>query len=172
MTFSEEWMEHAIRLLGGQSDPGNFPDLDARRAVSAAYHALFHHLSSALVSQIAPQADPDAAGRIHRWLDHTEMKKVCREFAAPNLRPPLSDLLGKSASIDMQTVAVSFIDLQSARHSADYDLRYRLSWGEADEFIGIAADAIAAWNRIAPSSESNIFVLSLLPWKKWEMARG
>jgi hypothetical protein len=173
MRFSEELIRHAIRLLGNPPGPlvGSPASVDMRRAVSAAYYALFHHLSEAAVEQIAPYASSQTANRIHRWLDHAEMKKICGEFAAVRLNPPLCDLLGDTASEDMQTLAINFIRLQEARHSADYDLDYPLSWGQAKEFITLAVNAIGAWDRICPSAESNIFVLSLLLWKKWAIVR-
>jgi hypothetical protein len=99
------------------------------------------------------------------------MKKLCREFAAVPLNPPLRDLLGNAASDEMQTVALNFIKLQEARQSADYDLDYQLSWAQAREFVTLAVNAIGAWDKTAPSAESNIFVLSLLLWKKWEKER-
>jgi len=173
VSFAWELIQHAIRL------PGNRPaitvrseqNVDLRRAVSAAYYALFHHLSAAAVLQIAPQVSPRTANRIHRWLDHAEMKKVCREFAAAHLNAPLRELLGPTASADMQIVASNFIKLQEARHSADYDPGYQLGWEEARELIESAVFAYGAWERITPSAESNIFVLSLFLWKKWEVVR-
>jgi uncharacterized protein (UPF0332 family) len=171
--FSEELIQHAIRLLG--NPPGSTTkiasNVDMRRAVSASYYALFHHLSEAAVEQIAPYASTKAANRIHRWLDHGEMKKICREFASPQLNLPLRDLLDGAASEDMQTLAVNFIRLQEARHNADYDLDYQLSWEQAREFIELATHSIGAWNRIAASAEANIFILSLLLWKNWQKDR-
>lgn len=121
--------------------------------------------------QVAPEVSSEAANRVHRWLDHSEMKRICGEFAATRLRPPLSGLLGERSSEQMQTLANAFIRLQQARHSADYDMAYQLSWFETLEIIELAASAIEAWEAICPSAESNIFVLSLLLWKKWEIAR-
>src|SRR5437899_1512054 len=69
-----------------------------RRAVSAAYYALFHHLCEAAVRQIAPYASATAANPIHRWLNHGEMRKICSEFASSTLNPPLRNLLGNAAS--------------------------------------------------------------------------
>ncbi len=123
------------------------------------------------MSQIAPQVPPETASRIHRWLDHTEMKRICGEFAATQLRQPLNALLPGGVSGDLQAIASGFIRLQGARHSADYDLEYRLARAEALDFIIMAENAMDAWDRICPSTESNIFVLSLLLWKKWESSR-
>ena len=142
-----------------------------RRAVSAAYYALFHHLSEAAVEQIAPYAPSKTANRIHRWLNHSEMKKICREFASSPLKPPLRDLLAGGTSEDMQKLANSFIRLQEARHNADYDLDYSVSWEQTREFIELSVTAIGAWENIKTSAEANIFILSLLLWKNWEKDR-
>ena len=100
------------------------------------------------------------------------MKKVCRRFAQARLDSPLRELIGETASLDLQTVANNFIKLQEARHSADYDLSYTLTWEEANELVRQSFDAIEAWQRIAQSAEANIFILSLLLWKNWEKERA
>lgn len=99
------------------------------------------------------------------------MKRVCGRFLSPKLDQPLRDLIGNTASADMQTVAQSFINLQDARHRADYDLGYSFSWIEARGLVVLAGNAIKAWERIASSAEANIFILSLLLWKNWERER-
>lgn len=91
MKLSEDLAQHALRLLG--SAPRQIPGVDLRRAVSAAYYALFHHLSEAAVDQVAPHLPPIQANRVHRWLDHTEMKRICREFSAVQLEPPCASYL-------------------------------------------------------------------------------
>ena len=161
--FSRELIQHAFRLL---SDPAH-SNVDLRRAISASYYALFHHLSEAAVRQIAPQVAPTTANRIHRWLDHTEIKRICTEFAATQLRSPLREMLGDVASEDMQTIATSFRQLQEARHKADYDLNFHPDWAQTRQYIIMAGHAIDAWDRVSLTPEGNIFVLSLLLWKKF-----
>ncbi len=68
-------------------------------------------------------------------------------------------------------VSCKFHKLQEARHSADYDLDYVVSWEQAREFIEDAVRAIGAWERIRQTAEGNIFILSLLLWKNWEKER-
>ncbi len=174
MTFSEELINHAIRLLGNPPDQANGEspsNADMRRAVSAAYYALFHRLTEAAVNQIAPDVRFRTSSRIYRWFDHVEMKRVCSEFASSTLNKPLSDLLDEGVSQDIQTLAVSFIRLQEARHNADYNLDYQLTWGQARDFVQSAISAIGAWERTANSEERSIFILSLLLWKNWEKSR-
>lgn len=99
------------------------------------------------------------------------MKRVCGRFLAKKLDQPLLDLIGATASPFLQNVARSFITLQEARHSADYDLSYALAPNEARLLVLQALQAMKAWDQIANSAEANIFILSLLMWKNWEKER-
>ncbi len=99
------------------------------------------------------------------------MKHVCGRFAAAKLTQPLLGLVGPEPSLALQTVASSFIQLQEARHSADYDLAYRLTERQANQYLEMAKIAIIGWRSIAGSAEANIFILSLLMWRNWEKER-
>ncbi|RXH54986.1 hypothetical protein GRAN_4090 [Granulicella sibirica] len=96
---------------------------------------------------------------------------MCRRFLPKLLDQPLRDLLGEAASQDLQMVALHFVKLQDARHSADYDLSYELSEDDTWELFEAASDAVKAWKRIAHTAEANIFILSLLLWKNWDRDR-
>ena len=164
-------MAHAIKLIM-EADPN--PSLDQaglRRAVSALYYGLFHKLNEDAVALIAPNVPARTNHRIRRWFDHTEMKKICARFLPRKLEQPLRDLIGDSASSELQTVALSFIQLQELRHQADYDLSFRISQRDALKQFHVAADAIEAWRGLAGTPEANIFILSLLLWKNWEKDR-
>ena len=142
-----------------------------RRSVSTAYYALFHRINHDAVAMLAPNVSPETNHRIQRWFDHAEMKRVCGRFLPTKLDQPLRGLIGDAASADLQEVARSLILLQEARHSADYDLSYAISWNDAFKLLDQATNAIDAWERIAASAEANIFILSLLMWKNWEKER-
>jgi hypothetical protein len=170
LSLSQDLLFHAIGLLPNTKElhPG---DVSLRRAVSAAYYALFHEINGDAVAIIAPNVPSDINHRIQRWFDHGEMKKICGRFTAAKLDQPLLGLIGPSASSDLQTVARSFIELQEARHRADYDLGYSFTWDEARHCIELAIRANKAWIRIQSSAEANIFILSLLLWKNWDKDR-
>lgn len=68
-------------------------------------------------------------------------------------------------------MARTFIKLQEARHSADYDLNYQPDSAEVSQLIKEAVLAMASWDSIQGSAEAHIFVLSLLLWKNWEKER-
>lgn len=170
MSFSEDLIQHALKLLpDGQKQ--SVSDVDLRRAVSAAYYALFHQLCSDSALLLAPHVPESVRNRIQRWFNHGEMKRVCERFSKPVLDQPLRDLVGDSAPQDLRFVAEEFIALQESRHLADYDLGYSFAWNEARLAIEVSVRALKAWQRTVSSAEANIFMLSLLVWKNWEKDR-
>ena len=169
MSLAWDLMEQADHLVTLERTRPKQASL--RRAVSAAYYGLFHLLTSAAAGMVAPNVPEHINHRVQRWLDHGEMKKVCRRFLANQLTNPLADLIGQTASEQMQAVARTFVLLQDARHSADYDLSWSVTRSEASQLIGAAWDAFEAWDEIRNTAEANIFLLSLLLWKNWERER-
>lgn len=169
MSLSNDLIRHAIELLPVSTADEDEPlyDIRLRRAVSAAYYAVFHNIAGSAASLLAPNVAPEVRYRIQRWFEHSEMKKICGRFTKTPLDQPLLDLVGKEASADLQLVASAFITLQEQRHSADYDLAYRFKWREARLTVELAVRSIGAWERVKDSAEANIFVLSLLLWKNW-----
>ena len=99
------------------------------------------------------------------------MKKICGRFLAAQVSQPLLALVGPTVSSQLQTVARAFIDLQDARHQADYDLDWFVTREDALHYLGLAWDAFDAWKAIETTAEANIFILSLLLWKNWEKER-
>jgi hypothetical protein len=169
LSLSIDLLAHAARLLGNDEEVN---DVNLRRAVSASYYAIFHQVNGDAVSLIAPNVPTETNHRIQRWFEHAEMKKVCGRFLPAKLDQPLRDLIGESASADLQNVSRSFIQLQDARHSADYDLSYNLTLKQSRQYVELAMSALQAWKRLAGSAEANIFILSLLLWKNWDKERA
>ncbi len=170
MSFSDQLLLLSFDLLSRDSGLAE-SDVTRRRAVSTAYYALFHRITGDAVHLIAPNVPDVTNHRIQRWFDHAEIKKVCSRFLPNALEKPLRELIGPTASLDMQNVASTFVRLQDARHGADYDLSYVLSHTEAWRLVLDASAATASWERIKDSAEANIFILSLLMWKNWEKER-
>lgn len=175
MSFSRRLLDHASEIIPESKLMGGVPDeldeIPMRRAVSASYYALFHQVIEDAVLLLAPNVPAETRHRIRRWFEHAEMKKICGIFVKERLEQPLLGLIGNSASEDLQTVCRTFISLQEARHSADYDLGYAIDRTETLKQWKSALDAIGAWRRITRSGEANIFILSLLLWKNWVKER-
>ncbi len=170
MILPEDLIRHATTLLGSQ-DQRNDREVDLRRAVSAAYYAIFHVLCGDAARLVAPNVSEVVQQRIQRWFEHAQIRTLCGRLVKPQLDQPLADLMNPVPSPDLLFLAKSFIKLQGARHAADYDTSYSLDWDEARLTIEVAVRALAASRRLEGTSEANIFVLSLLVWKNWEKER-
>jgi hypothetical protein len=57
-----------------------------RRAISAAYYALFHLLIRDAVRQLGPNLNEDLFNRAYRWFDHGTMNRVAKAFCQDVVR--------------------------------------------------------------------------------------
>jgi len=95
-------------------------EANVRRAVSSAYYALFHLLVRDAISN---WKHPDHRSRLARTFDHKRMKDasnaILKEISSVQNQDgdPQQDLRFR-----LSTVAQAFVDLQQARHKADYDI--------------------------------------------------
>lgn len=138
-----------------------------RRAVSTAYYALFHGLVSDAVRRTTeddPDRDDDRR-TYSRWYAHGEIRTVsqwvvrlARGETVPNGVPVL---LG-SPPTDLVDLARTFVQLQEARHEADYDHSADLDEADAQAAIDAARDALSRLPRLAGShAYANYLVLLL-----------
>jgi uncharacterized protein (UPF0332 family) len=172
VTFSERlYRAGLIQILAEPSTNTDYQDVVLRRAISSLYYGLFHRINEDAAGLIAPNVSAATNHRIQRWFEHTTMKQICGRFLKEHLEQPLLSLVGTTASEDLQTVCRAFIELQEARHAADYDPDFDVDQPRARQYGSSAMEAIRAWNRISQTSEANIFILSLLLWKNWEKDR-
>ncbi len=127
-------------------------DVDLRRAVSAAYYALFHAIAKAgadlLVGSVGAARSERAWKQVYRSLQHGDAKARCES-------------LPKAFSQDLVDVADAFISLQKLRHSADYDISSAFTRGDTLNHVLMAENAIAKLSR-ASTSDRRAFVVWLL----------
>lgn len=168
MSLSSDLLAQA-KLLASK-EPQKPKQASLRRAVSAAYYSLFHLLTEDAVR--AMFGGSDATGLrdvLRRAFQHTRMKNAARGFGAANLADPWKPVLA-APSLQLALVAGTFVDLQQARHEADYNPGRRLSRAEAIDLVERADAATAAWKSIrkAPprsrsySLEARVFLAALL----------
>jgi hypothetical protein len=142
-----------------------------RRSTSTAYYALFHLLCADAVALLAPNVNESARAVIQRAINHDALKQSCGRFLQTPLSAPLAALVGSPISDDLRFVALAFMQLQEARHSADYDLNSNWNRAKASQYVQIAKDAFAAWGGVRRTSEANVFLLSILLMKTLESPR-
>lgn len=129
--------------LGGEtSGPGRPRPIYLRRAVSSAYYAVFHRLTQHSAQQLLGRGEWTLRhSAVARWITHTDLAALAD---AANNRGNAS-LRAVLAPVDarLQDVAQNFLDLQSARHSADYDDFYEVSRSLALSHVASARAAVA-----------------------------
>jgi hypothetical protein len=136
-------LRQARVLAGFGAGRGRPKTIDHRRAVSAAYYALYHRLIDACVDLMFPKGIPESARHAAtRWFDHGDIAEVCRWvlkvaiYTKPQAERPQGikdngvwELFSTPASggrrsavpFAVRFTADAFVTLQQARHDADYD---------------------------------------------------
>jgi uncharacterized protein (UPF0332 family) len=155
MPYSDDLIAHANFLVdvGVPHDP---KQVDLRRAVSAAYYAVFHLLTF----EAAQNWKHDRhRSRFVRIFDHRSMKSCAANVAT---RQPPSDPGRLAVFLRLKVVAENFVELQQARHNADYDDSKTWTRTQAYEEIVKAEAAIAAWAAIREYEIAQDYLYDLL----------
>ncbi|MGP0065906.1 MAG: hypothetical protein ACLQGP_20165 [Isosphaeraceae bacterium] len=165
MNLHDELLDQAQQLA--RWDPRRPRQVNLRRAVSSAYYALFHLLSSETSALFAIESD--LAARINRTLNHGDMKKSSMMIGNGKLPKAVqSQLRGYTTPADLKTVTSTFIKLQEVRHFADYDLSKTFRRQEVLDYIQLACEAFEAWKRIRKTDDARLYLASFLLWKRWD----
>ena len=105
---------------------------DLRRAVSTAYYALFHCLSAAAADLLTGSGSRGPEWhQVYRALEHGKAKRACRQQGALQTYPT-----------EIRNFAETFVELQGARHEADYALEGEYLMSDVLAIIDTAEDAI------------------------------
>jgi hypothetical protein len=168
--YSSELLAQAGMLA--RREPRRPKQASLRRSISAAYYALFHFLiEEATRLTIGAGHNRNALRQFaSRSFVHGKMKTACDEFtkATPksDALKPFWPALAVQGNTDLKTVALNFIDLQEARHEADYNLSRHFTRQDATTATDKTQDAIEAWGRLKAANEplALLFALSLMLW--------
>ncbi len=135
-----------------------------RRAVSAAYYALFHLLIDESTRFLVAGRQRDALRRqLGRSFDHGHMKKTAQAFVSPSPgNNAWRAVLGGGPSAALVDVASAFALLQEARHEADYDLARVFTRVEVKALVARAGAAFKSWPAVAGTEEGDAFLVALL----------
>ena len=153
--------EQAGKLI---SPPAGRPrQVDVRRAISAAYYAIFHATITAAVDQLigVTSRDQSRYGLAYRSVHHAWLRDLCREIQKSTLSNKFKPYTPPSGfDPNITAFAAAVVELQEKRHSADYDVMIRMN--RSDAALAIAT-AEAALNRFSKASEpQRLAFLSLL----------
>lgn len=151
MDYPNDLIAHADRLHQAATTTQDQADL--RRAISAAYYALFHELTSCAAKNWGHERH---RYRFARLFQHAKMNQACKSWHRANEKTstqPHHLLLG---------IAEIFTELQESRHAADYDLSKTWAASEVGEIIFSASTAVLAWRAIEHEPSAQDFLFELL----------
>lgn len=161
MSLHIDLLEQAEHLAGRER--GRPRQASLRRSVSASYYALFHMLIDEAVGRMfRREALRDCMARA---FSHRDMLGVARQFASNGIAPKLGPALnGLSLQPELVTVAKALLDLQQARHEADYDRAARFTRPQAFELFQQARQAFSDWRQVRGSPQADAFLAALLAY--------
>ena len=103
---------------------------ELRRSISSSYYAVFHALArtcaNALVGKTPSRRPNKAWVEVYRGLNHGICKKSCKQASNVNFPDSIKEF------------ADNFLQLQEARHRADYDPKCRFGKTDAETWYQIA----------------------------------
>lgn len=173
MSLADDLLEQAEMLV--KREPKHPKQASLRRAVSSAYYALFHILAgdaARLFGGLIGRTDKATVGRLIRTFDHKGLKDASKAVASSKLPNALqTDEGAVPLSSDLQLVAKVFVDLQEARHEADYNVGQDLNQEEAQSHVRDARKAFVAWARVKDTADARIFLACFSLWETWNKKR-
>ena len=163
MIRSNDLIEQAKALARIES--GRPKEASLRRAVSAAYYAIFHELCRIIATSLASaNAPPHIYASMYRVLEH----RAARSFF-DRLRRQDSDefkLLGKDATT-LAKVGFNFILLQNQRMTADYDpTSYGVRRTTVLEWIEQSSDSVSQLQGLSEATKRDLAVMIVTPKRK------
>jgi hypothetical protein len=168
LALAKDLLEQARHLA--LKEPQRPKQASLRRAASAAYYALFHLLVSEGARKLAPAMPPELRTRVQRAFDHNKMRDVCSIYLLPTLPPNaiVTHLVVAPLEPEFRSIADTFVELQEARHSADYDTSRPFDRNDVLQKIDLVERAFSDWNIVKNKPNANVFLAALLLNRHWK----
>jgi hypothetical protein len=163
--------------LLANKEPRRPKQASLRRAISAAYYALFHLIAEDSANVLAPPTPAGLRKVIRRAFQHAQMKNACKEFVEANtarqngkqssLPASVENIIAFPLDPQLIVVLTAFVELQEARHKADYDLSDQ--WNRLDVLnkIHLTRQAFLAWSNVRSTANVSVLVSGLVFRKEW-----
>lgn len=151
MALADDLLEQARHLA--KREPKRPRQASLRRAVSTAYYALFHLLTTDAVANWRVAAQRPLLARI---FEHNRMKLA-------SVRASNSAFVSEDPHLaaHLRTVANSFVQLYDGRQTADYDNATQWSRTEVLTQIDLAEQAFASWKAVRGQNIANDYLFSM-----------
>ena len=165
MSLHSELLKQA-RFLA-RKEPRKPVQASLRRSVSASYYALFH-----LLVDEATRLMASGHGRgplrdgLARAFHHSAMKQAAIEFTKKRMSAKLASGFNRQpVQQPLIDVASAFIQLQEARHDADYNRALRFTRQEALDLADLTDQAFRDWSQVRGSLQADTFLTGLLAYR-------
>jgi uncharacterized protein (UPF0332 family) len=159
-----ELLEQAQHLL--HRERKNPRQASIRRAVSAAYYALFHMLMHEASRLLVPRDPAGLRERARRAVSHADVRSVCRECSTKK-DPGILDLTTQPLEQELVDIASAFDRLYEARIKADYDLAAPFDPIDASYRVEDAEKAMEKLRRVKGTPNAKVFLTALFLNKTW-----
>ena len=150
----DDLIEIGRHLAADAGDRGRPRQARLRRAVSAAYYALFHAMARSCADMVAgatPASRSPAAWRqVYRSLEHGHAKNQCNNKTVMEKFPE-----------GIQSFGRAFVEMQSQRHAADYDPSATYYRDEVMQLIDATQRAMTDLKN-APNPDRKAFAIYVL----------
>ena len=147
-------IETARRLVQTGATPPTQADL--RRAVSTAYYALFHCLATAAANLITGSGSHSPEWRqVYRALEHGKARSACQQ----------QDVM-RTFPMGIRAFAEAFVELQKARHQADYAHEGQYSKLRVLAMVDAAKDTVDQFEQ-ADAGHQRSFAVHVLFKRRW-----
>jgi uncharacterized protein (UPF0332 family) len=165
VSLSGDLIEQAEHLA--KREPKKPRQASLRRAVSSAYYAMFHMLIADGALTLIPNTPASLRHQAQRAFIHGEMKKACAQFVTSPATGIAADLINDPLEEEFNRVAAAFVELQEARHAADYDLSQTFDRVSVLQTINQAKSAMTDWKAVRKKPNANVFPAALLLHSRW-----
>lgn len=176
MPLVDDLLEQADHLAN--RDAARPRQANLRRAVSSGYYAIFHEIIDTAVVHVMPaaRARGPIGHRLRRIIQHKQILTVASWYStsSPQGMPAGVRILrtvGVDVPADLVAICDVFVDMQNARHRADYDLSKSFSRLEANRLIGDAARAVHLLRGLPISEDRDLFLYACLFGAEFAKAR-
>lgn len=150
--MSRDLLATARRLA--RTNTGKPRQSDLRRSISTAHYALFHALAKDAADFFAGANSSESSwAHVYRALDHGHAKNVCQQINSPPFPPTIENF------------AVAFLELQRARHNADYNPLFRINRADALSWCDRTEQALNDL-QATPRPDRRSFIVQLLIRKR------
>ena len=165
MSLHSELLKQA-RFLA-RKEPKKPIQTSLRRSVSASYYALFHLLVDDVTKlMLSGNARGPLRDCLARAFHHSAMKQTAVEFTKKSISPKLASGFNlQPIQQQLVDVASSFVQLQEARHDADYNRALRFTRREALDLADMTGQAFLDWEQVRSSLQADTFLTGLLAYR-------